>query len=247
MTWQVNRLAMLANRVRMSFGISFHAVPHRLTNWLVSLRGKTTRTRVAFACLLAAMVVSPTLLYVLEHQDNDDLRRNNRRLMFESASDAAFWRASTAELMEERARLTGLLLDEGHALEEKGRLTVKVVATGYSSSIWETDMTPFITAANTPTRHGVLALSRDLLTRYTDGAPFKYGDVVHVSGVGDFIVEDTMNARWTNRIDVWFPTRLDALRFGVRQAYISRALEEEPEVDELSENNSVSAAASGGL
>ncbi len=101
---------------------------------------------------------------------------------------------------------------------------VKVVATGYSSTPIETDDTPFITAANTPTRDGILALSRDLLSEYTRGAPFSFGDRVHVSDLGEFIVEDTMNKRWRNRIDIWFPSRGQAFQFGVREAYLSTTL-----------------------
>jgi hypothetical protein len=34
---------------------------------------------------------------------------------------------------------------------------------------------------------------------------------------GLFIVEDTMNPRKTNQIDVWFPHMSEALNWGVRQ------------------------------
>jgi 3D (Asp-Asp-Asp) domain-containing protein len=198
--------------------------------------------------VIVAMVTTPTVLFWLERAENEALRSENRQVSLELHSESAFWRTSTVELLEERDRLTQLALDAGHAVEEHNKVTVKVVATGYSSSIWETDMTPFITAANTPTRTGIMAMSRDLLTRYTPDAPFSFGDRVHVPGLGDFLVEDSMNARWDNRIDVWFPSRLEALRFGVREVYVSKTLEEEeagPLGQDVSENDGASTEGGG--
>jgi 3D (Asp-Asp-Asp) domain-containing protein len=100
-------------------------------------------------------------------------------------------------------------------------VSVPVVITGYTSRPSETDDTPFVTAANTRTRPGVVALSRDLLRRYTPGAPFEFGDVIHVSGVGDFIVEDSMASRWERRADIWFENLADARAFGRRRTILT--------------------------
>lgn len=100
-----------------------------------------------------------------------------------------------------------------------------VIVTGYSSTPGQTDSTPFITAWNTTVQDGVIALSRDLLKRYTLGAPFAYGDIVEVEGLGVFTVEDTMNRRWTNRADIWFPTRAAAKRFGARELLLKNVEE----------------------
>ena len=100
-------------------------------------------------------------------------------------------------------------------------VAVSVTVTGYTSRAIETDDTPFITAANTRTRPGVIALSRDLLRRYTPDAPFRFGDIIHISGVGDFVVEDSMNSRWERRADIWFES-LDAARaFGRRTMVVT--------------------------
>ena len=96
-----------------------------------------------------------------------------------------------------------------------------VIVTGYSSTPGQTDSTPFITAWNTTVQDGVIALSRDLLKRYTLGAPFAFGDIVEIEGLGVFTVEDTMNRRWTNRADIWFPTRAEAKRFGSRELLLT--------------------------
>ena len=73
-----------------------------------------------------------------------------------------------------------------------------------------------ITASNTRVRSGIIALSRDLLKRYNPDAPFHWGDWVYIEGVGEFIVEDTMNARYTLHADIWFPDRKIAANWGVR-------------------------------
>lgn len=96
-----------------------------------------------------------------------------------------------------------------------------VTVTGYSSEPRQTDSTPFITASNTQVRPGVIALSRDLLRRYTPGAPFAFGDSVLVAGK-TYVVEDSMNRRWTLRADVWFPSRTEAMRFGRQELELWR-------------------------
>ena len=108
-------------------------------------------------------------------------------------------------------------LGESGPLSESWCLTV----TGYSSEPRQTDSTPFITASNTRVRPGVIALSRDLLIRYTPGAPFAYGDSVLVAGQ-TYVVEDTMNRRWTNRADIWFPSTTEARRFGKQELELWR-------------------------
>ncbi|MDH4037448.1 MAG: 3D domain-containing protein [Candidatus Krumholzibacteria bacterium] len=106
--------------------------------------------------------------------------------------------------------------------ELSGReVAVTVTVTGYTSRPEETDDTPFITAANTQTRPGVIALSRDLLRRYTPDAPFTFGDVIHISGVGDFVVEDSMNSRWRKRADIWFESLSQARSFGRRTLVVT--------------------------
>jgi 3D (Asp-Asp-Asp) domain-containing protein len=106
--------------------------------------------------------------------------------------------------------------------ELSGReVAVTVTVTGYTSRPEETDDSPFITAANTQTRPGVIALSRDLLRRYTPDAPFTFGDVIHISGVGDFVVEDSMNSRWRQRADIWFESLDQARSFGRRTLVVT--------------------------
>lgn len=92
-----------------------------------------------------------------------------------------------------------------------------VTVTAYSSSSDQCDSTPHLTATGTPVRRGIIALSRDLLRRFNPEAPFDWGDRVHVEGLGEFIVEDTMSGRFARRADIWFPDSRSATAWGVRE------------------------------
>ena len=109
----------------------------------------------------------------------------------------------------------------------KAPTTLNVTATAYTSHPSQTDSTPFITATGARTRLGVIAVSRDLLDDLPYGSRVKLQDL---SGGGRFnrlfsdrvfVVEDTMHARWRNRIDVWFPDNGTAIRFGVRKLKVT--------------------------
>lgn len=97
-----------------------------------------------------------------------------------------------------------------------------VTITAYNSDPAQTDSTPFITATNTQTRPGVLAVSRDLLA-----GPVPYGSKVQVLEVDSGVVgcsgwvpdllldvEDTMHPRKTNQMDLWLEEHHDALLWG---------------------------------
>jgi 3D (Asp-Asp-Asp) domain-containing protein len=97
--------------------------------------------------------------------------------------------------------------------EPKVAKTINVLMTAYSSTVWQTDSTPFITASNTYVRDGIVA---------NNGLPFGtkvrfpelYGDKV-------FVVEDRMNAKKGNyHVDIWFPSYSEAKVFGVKNTYM---------------------------
>ena len=56
-----------------------------------------------------------------------------------------------------------------------------------------------------------------------------------------------MNARWTQRVDVWFPSRGEAIHFGLREAVLSRTVEEDRWItdDMLTERAATKTAANG--
>ena len=94
--------------------------------------------------------------------------------------------------------------------EYSNRIMYRVTVTTYNPTRGQTDSTPNITADGTKfhtwkaSSYRYVALSRDLLSRW--GGPFEYGDYVVIEGTGDrdgiYQVRDTMNPRWTNRVDI---------------------------------------------
>ncbi|MFH1780637.1 MAG: hypothetical protein ABH841_01355 [Candidatus Nealsonbacteria bacterium] len=91
--------------------------------------------------------------------------------------------------------------------------TINVIITAYSSTPEETDDTPFITAANTTVRDGVIA--NNLLPFGTKiRIPELYGDKV-------FTIEDRMNRKkGYYHFDIWFPSQQEAKNFGAKLTHI---------------------------
>lgn len=91
----------------------------------------------------------------------------------------------------------------------------------YNSDVRQTDSTPFITASGRRCKPGTIALSRDLLTRYTEGAPFTFGDqVLLIKVYGIFDVDDSMASRWTMKGDIWKETETEANNFGIHKGVV---------------------------
>src|SRR3989344_4924360 len=84
--------------------------------------------------------------------------------------------------------------------------TYIVSASAYSSSVDETDDTPFITAKGTYVRDGIVA-ANFLPFGTAIKIPEVFGDKI-------FIVEDRMNKRYRYNVDVWFPSKELAKQFG---------------------------------
>ncbi len=119
-------------------------------------------------------------------------------------------------------------------VQASGPTVLVLKATAYTSSPRETDATPYVTATGARTRFGIIAVSRDLLP--TD---LPYGSKVKIEDLGNwrngagkgkfdpmlknvvFVVEDTMNKRKRQQIDIWMPDRSLALRWGVRRVRLT--------------------------
>lgn len=95
---------------------------------------------------------------------------------------------------------------------EKAAKTVKMWVTAYASMPEETDDTPFVTAMGTLTHDGIVA---------TNMLPF--GTKVQfpkLFGTKVFTVEDRMHRRKVGFIDIWMPTKKDAVKFGISQSEV---------------------------
>ena len=81
-----------------------------------------------------------------------------------------------------------------------------VTMTTYTASAKETDSTPNITASGfvidilNPRKHRIIAISRDLKKKYKFGSKVKIMNAGAYSGV--YVVEDVMNKRYKNRVDI---------------------------------------------
>ena len=93
--------------------------------------------------------------------------------------------------------------------------TMTVHATAYTAREEECNSQPWVTASGTPSRVGVIAVSRDI-----EQIGIKLGDLVIIKGMGLFRVEDRMNKRWTNRIDILHANLKAARRFAKREVEI---------------------------
>jgi 3D (Asp-Asp-Asp) domain-containing protein len=86
--------------------------------------------------------------------------------------------------------------------------TVRTTLSAYNSIPNQTDGSPFVTAAGSCVRDGVVA-SNAFRIGTKIRFPELFGDKV-------FVVEDRMNERYTNRIDVWMTELKDARKFGLK-------------------------------
>ena len=78
----------------------------------------------------------------------------------------------------------------------------------YSSSVDETDDTPFITASGKTVENGIIANNC-----------LSFGTEVEFEG-NQYIVQDRMNKRYgCEKFDIWLPSKEEAQRFGVAKGY----------------------------
>jgi len=84
--------------------------------------------------------------------------------------------------------------------------------TAYSSEPEQTDNDPFITASGKSVRSGIIA-ANFLPFGTKIKIPEVFGDKV-------FTVEDRMARKHSDKVDVWFSSEREALRFGVKTADI---------------------------
>jgi len=87
------------------------------------------------------------------------------------------------------------------------------IVTAYSSTPWETDDTPYITASGKLVREGIVA--NNMLPFGTKiKIPEIFGDKI-------FVVEDRMSfVKGNYQFDVWFENYFEALKFGAKKTYV---------------------------
>lgn len=112
----------------------------------------------------------------------------------------------------------GPIPEESAFLENKRVKKIMVLTiTGYSSSYDETDDTPWLTAYNTLARDGIAA-SNILPFGTKIKIPSLFGDKI-------FIIEDKMNPRYGENLDIWFKSKEEAQEFGIHYDVLVEILE----------------------
>lgn len=99
---------------------------------------------------------------------------------------------------------------------KKTKRTFTVSVSAYSSAVDETDDSPFITASNTYVRDGIVAsnlIDPETGKRYAFGTAIKIPDLF---GDKIFIIEDRMNRRYVNNVDIWVTSKQEAREIGRR-------------------------------
>lgn len=89
---------------------------------------------------------------------------------------------------------------------------LKVTVTAYSSTVCQTNENPFETASGQMVRDGIIA-ANFLPFGTKVKLPEIYGDKV-------FEVQDRMNRRFSERVDIWFEDTNEAVHFGIKNTVI---------------------------
>ena len=99
---------------------------------------------------------------------------------------------------------------EAKEIEPEFKVVVAQV-TAYTSSVDETDSTPFETASGARTRDGILACP----------PKYEFGTVIEIKGK-NYVCEDRMNRRYHNqeRFDIWVETKDVAYEWGLQEVEV---------------------------
>lgn len=94
----------------------------------------------------------------------------------------------------------------------------KITITSYNNESKQTDNSPNIMASNRLVYEGAVAISRDLKTKYN----LKWGDLIYIDTLQRyFVIEDLMNERFKNRIDIFSFNKDWSLRLHLKNQKIT--------------------------
>ncbi|WFS62543.1 hypothetical protein LF599_18100 [Pseudodesulfovibrio thermohalotolerans] len=145
-----------------------------------------------FTPVLCATLVILAVVVVVKQQKIDDL---THRL----------------ELVQKTAEARKILVEEARLLQKaKNRSPVRTVTvTAYNPSTDQCDDDPLIAASMRKVRSGTIAVSRDLFDQ-----GWVFGRKVRIEGYGIFEINDLMNKRYHQRIDIFMWDESRAREFG---------------------------------
>jgi 3D (Asp-Asp-Asp) domain-containing protein len=151
--------------------------------------------------LICFSIIMSAMLYIMYEMmmRNDSLQLQVNILSHEVE-------ISEAMLMEKHFEL--------EALKEK-RIR-ELTVTAYTPRRIETDNDPTTTASMTEVREGIVAVSRDL---FENG--WVFGRKVYIKGHGVFEIQDLMNERFEERMDIFMWSLNEARKFGKQQLKVA--------------------------
>ena len=105
-----------------------------------------------------------------------------------------------------------------------GMLLGQMQVTSYQSIRSQTDGSPNFTSIGDRTHRGGVAVSQDLLcpvgkhctrnvSMFCKPEKLHYRDYIYIQGLGIFEVNDCMNKRYKNRLDVWVASQAEEKAF----------------------------------
>ena len=162
------------------------------------------RSKVVILYIIAAIFIAGLVIYDFE------LQKNEADLALVRNLENALNLEKELMVLEENT-----LISVSNPSEPAPKVVKKmsVVVTAYSSTVWETDDTPYITAAGTWVRDGIIA-NNSLPFGTKVRFPEIYGDKI-------FVVEDRMHWRKGSYcVDIWFPSYSEAKNFGAKRTYL---------------------------
>lgn len=142
--------------------------------------------------ILCAFMVILAVVVVVKQQEIDTLQ--HKLVLSQQTAEAR-------KNMVEEVRLLQQALDTS---------PVKTVTvTAYNPTARQTDSDPLIAASMRKVRLGTIAVSRDLFNQ-----GWVFGRKVRIEGLGIFEINDLMNKRYTQRIDIFMWDESQARQFG---------------------------------
>lgn len=142
--------------------------------------------------VLCALLVILAVAVVVKQQEVDTLR--HKLVLAEQTAEAR-------KLMVEEVRL----LQKAASAPPVRTVTV----TAYNPTTDQCDSDPLIAASMRKVRSGTIAVSRDLFDQ-----GWVFGRKVRIEGIGIFEINDLMNKRFTQRIDIFMWDETQARQFG---------------------------------
>ena len=142
--------------------------------------------------VLCATIVIMAVVVVVKQQKIDDL--THRIQLVEKTSEARKNFVEEARLLQKAKNMSPVRT---------------VTVTAYNPSTDQCDDDPLIAASMRKVRSGTIAVSRDLFDQ-----GWVFGRKVRIEGYGIFEINDLMNKRFTQRIDIFMWDESQAREFG---------------------------------